>query len=465
MNIKHRIGDVGRHQPFVIRTLIVAGMLFLSVLHSSTAHSAPNILFILADDMGRECLGCYGGQSYSTPTLDQLASDGVRFETCYATPLCSPTRVELLTGRYSFRNYTRWRFLDPTETTFAQHLKQAGYVTALAGKWQLEGWDRTPQGIVQAGFDEYLSYEEMAVLPKREGNVYWGGAMWRNGKPFQPDRYTPELHTDFLIEFMRRHHDRPFLAYYTMNLLHRPFMPTADHPDAPSPGQTPPAAWRRDAAHFPAMVAHVDKMVAKLLAALDELDLRDSTLIIFTADNGTDNVAEAKTLRSIWRGQSVRGGKYFPTEWGVNVPLIVRWPGQIEGGRVLDNLVDFTDMLPTLCDVTGTPLPHDRRLDGRSFLPQLRGDRGTPRDYDYSWGNFENNSSKYKEPPQHIDKLIDVIRDQRWKLYGDRRLFDLPADPFERHSIQPGTNADADRARQRLTAQLKALRTSEPRLW
>ena len=425
----------------------------------------PNVLFILADDMGRECLGCYGGQSYPTPTLDRLASCGVRFDTCYATPLCSPTRVELLTGRYSFRNYTLWRYLDPSEITFAQLLKQAGYATALAGKWQLEGWDRRPQGIFQAGFDEYLSYEEMAVLPDRDNNVYWGGAIWRNGKHLKPDRYTPELYTDFLIDFMRRNRDRPFLAYYTMNLLHRPFVPTADHPGSPSLGSPPPVDWQRDAANFPEMVAYVDKMVAKLLAALEELDLSANTVVVFTADNGTDNVAEAKQVESIWHGQKVRGGKYFPTEWGVNVPLIVRWPGRIEGNRILDDLVDFTDILPTLCDLAEAPLPDDRRLDGRSFKPQLLGKRGTPRDYVYSWGNFENNSSKYKDPAAHTDELIDVIRGRQWKLYSDDRLFDLSADPFEKHPVAPGTSDQADAAKRRLTSQLRSLRSSAPRLW
>ena len=158
----------------------------------------PNILFILADDLGRELLSCYGGQSgYETPRLGGLASEGMRFENCYATPLCSPSRVELLTGRYSFRNYTKWGELDPTQLTFAQLLRDAGYATAITGKWQFRGWDEKPPRIVASGFQEYCAYvnaEEAERFASLLGNQYWGG----NVRPERRDGEARPLRGRFL---------------------------------------------------------------------------------------------------------------------------------------------------------------------------------------------------------------------------------------------------------------------------
>jgi arylsulfatase A len=432
----------------------------------------PNILLVLADDFGRELLRAYGGQKdYQTPRLDRLAREGMRFENCYATPLCSPSRVELLTGRYSFRNYTQWGRLNPGEMTFAQRLREAGYATALAGKWQLGGWTNSPPGIVQAGFDEYCTYDEeedQAGGEKQPVNWYWGGKFIRNGKTSRLDRYGPDVDTDLLVDFMQRHRNRPFLAYYCMTLVHRPFHATPEHPQAPAAGQQPPEAWLRPHGtpeHFPAMVRYADRMVGKLLDALDRLGLADNTLVIFIADNGTDNVREASNVRTPFLGREVRGGKYFPTELGVNVPLLVRWPGRVAGGSTCAALVDFTDVFPTLCETASAGLPAKHLLDGRSLLPLLRGETKTHKSFLYTWGNFEQNSSKYKQPARNTAHLLDVVRDERWKLYSDGRLYDLKQDFLERNVVAPGLVPEADEARGRLERQMKTLRNSSPRLW
>jgi len=164
-------------------------------------------------------------------------------------------------------------------------------------------------------------------------------------------------------------------------------------------------------------------------------------------------------------GQMVRGGKYFPTELGVSVPLLVRWPKRVAAGAPCDELVDFTDVLPTLCDAAGVDLPANYCVDGRSFLPRLRGERGARKQFVFTWGNFENNSSKYKAPAQNIDKLLEVVRNERWKLYSDDRLFDLSNDYFEQRPVEPGADPDAAAPRRSLTEQRQRLRAAPPKRW
>ncbi len=451
---------------------IVAGAETTGPSPGGPAQNRPNILFILADDFGRELLPSYGGQTdYHTPRLQQLATAGMQFQNCYATPLCAPSRVELMTGRYSYRNYTQWGQLDPRQVTLAQQLRAAGYATGLFGKWQMDGWQENPPAIVQAGFVEYCSFnsqQELKDSAEGLGNCYWGVTILCPGKATKPDRYGPDVFADAAVEFMKRHRSEPFLAYCCLPLIHRPFQPTPEQPGTPAAGAIPPKAIlgaRGAATNFPAMVRYTDRIVGRLLDALTDLGLAENTIVIFTGDNGTDNVAEATPVRSEFLGQRVRGGKYFPTELGVNVPLLVRWPGHVPAGRVTSALVDFTDILPTLCEVAGATLPENYPLDGRSFLACLLGHDTTAKRGVFTWGNFENNSSKYKQPALHTDQLLDVIRDERWKFYSDGRLFDLLNDFLERGPVAVGASAEADAARARLRQQMKELRDSSPRVW
>ncbi|MGK0239497.1 MAG: arylsulfatase A [Candidatus Pelagisphaera sp.] len=433
----------------------------------------PNILLIFADDFGRELLASYGGQSdYDTPQLDQMAREGMQFNNCYATPMCVPSRVELLTGRYSFRNYTAWEKIDRIELTYPQLLRAAGYKTAMVGKWHPHGqWDQDPVPPIHAGFDEYCSYDSVAMgiqSKAGKGNRFWGGTIIRNGKEERLNRYGPDVYSDFLVDFIRRNKDRPFLAYYAMTTMHRPFQPTADHPDAPKADQSAPQEWmgsRGDAENFRPMAHYADKMIGKLIRTIEELELSENTLIIFAADNGTDNVGEAKTIRSRFLNQEVRGGKYFPTELGVNVPFLVRWPGKVTPGSKSDALIDLTDLFPTFIEHAEVSLPDNYVLDGRSLLPLFLGDARQHKEYTFTWGNYENNSSKYKDPSRNTDKLLDVIRGDQYKLYSDGRLFDVVKDPLEQNQIELGSTPEADKARRELSASLLSLRKTQPRLW
>lgn len=378
------------------------------------AGGRPNVLLIMADDLGLECLGCYGGTSYRTPHLDALAAGGLRFTNCFSTPKCSPSRVTLLTGRYTFRTTNEWGFIPPGERTFGHCLQEAGYDTALAGKWQLGRIVDDPGMIPRFGFADYCAWGW------HEGPRYWRPCIWEDGqlRGDVKERYGPEVFTEFLAEFMTRRRDKPFLAYYPMVLTH---FPKGDEPKGPTGG------WET----FEEMVEEMDRRVGRLIEALEEAGLRESTLVLFTADNGSPTGVQSKR-----GGQVIRGGKAKLTDNGTRVPLLANMPGRVPVG-VHDDLIDFTDFLPTLVEVGEADLP-DVELDGRSFATRLWGGPGRPR----SWVYTEWEGKRW-------------VRDKNWKLYGDGRLFRMTEFSEEGSPVGPG---EADAARVRLGEVMGALR-------
>jgi arylsulfatase A len=368
----------------------------------------PNIVLILADDFGYECVGANGGKSYKTPYLDKLAATGMRFTRCYVQPLCTPTRAQLMTGRYNVRNYVNFGTLDPKAVTFAQLLRRAGYATCMVGKWQL-GRDFKLPG--HFGFDEHCLWQ-LTRRPPRYANP----GLEVNGKEvnYQNGEYGPDLVNDYALDFIRRQKDRPFFLYYSMMLTHSPFQPTPD-----SPSWDPKAVGEKvnnNKKHFGDMVAYMDKLVGKLVARLDELGLRKDTLILFLGDNGT-----GQGITSQIGDRVVHGGKGRTTAAGMHVPLIANWPGIVRGGRVADDLVDSTDFLPTLCEAAGAALPAGLQLDGRSFLPQLRGDKGRPREWFYCWYARDGGAEAQRE----------FAATGRYKLYRNGEFYDFGRDPEE----------------------------------
>jgi arylsulfatase A len=409
-------------------------LLALTLIGTRPSHATsnrPNIILIVADDLGYECITANGGQSYQTPVLDRLAAEGIRFEHCHSQPLCTPTRVQLMTGRYNVRNYINFGTLPRTETTFAHTLKQAGYATAICGKWQLGKEPDSPQHF---GFDEAFLWQHTRRPPR-----YANPGLERNAaeKDYTQGEYGPTLINDFALDFITWHKEQPFFLYYPMILTHDPFQPTPD-----SPNWDPKTADERqlkDPKHFSDMVAYMDKMIGRVDAKLEELGIRDNTVLIFLGDNGTHS-----TITSQFKGKPYWGGKGSTTARGTHVPLIVSWPALITTGRVNTDLICTADFLPTLCHIAGSPLPTG--LDGITFFPQLQGQPGTPRPWIYSWYS----------PRQKMDLTVqECVFNHHYKLYRDGSFFDLRQDPFETGPINPSSLiADQISARQELQSAL-----------
>lgn len=434
-----------------LTALLLAVLLFIAPHAMVHAAQPPNIILVLADDLGAKELSCYGNKEHRTPHLDRMAAEGVRFETFYATPLCTPTRVALMTGQYGFRN----GFLgmqDPAfrpapkspqsqignHFTYADLLKSRGYATALVGKWQLSG--ELPTLVHEAGFDEYRMWAYDHNLPpgvkhpahEGSGNAcrYWHPSIVENGKylPTKPDDYGPDLFNDYVIDFARRHKAGPFFVYYTSVLTHAPHLVT---PDATKPGARWPATFKSN-------LEYLDHLMGKLFAAISAEELDETTLVIFIGDNGTGG-----------------SGKGTVTELGVRVPCIVRGPG-VQRGVVSRALGDLTDIMPTLAEFSGAELPKDHPFDGHSLGPVLRGEKEKHRDWIYS----------------HLDDGR-VLRDQRWLLQIDRlrkgmkveKFFDCgeSRDGTGYKDVTDSTDPEVNAARARFAAILASLPEPKPR--
>jgi arylsulfatase A-like enzyme len=390
-------------------------------------------LFILADDVGQEVLGCYGGESYRTPHLDALARTGMRFNNSYSMPVCHPTRLTLMTGKYPFRHGSvTWGDFPKTEEayTFSNLLQNAGYRTGIAGKWQL--------CLMRDDLDhpQRLGFHQSDMFGWHEGPRYYEPMIYHNGKVRDDTlgHYGPDLYVRSLIEFMKENRGRPFLAYYPMAVSHD----VTDDLGKP----VPHGPFNRYDS-YAEMVSEMDRAVGRLVAALNALGLREKTLILFVADNGTPrqmiiradiNDQFIKTpVNSLQNGRMVPGGKGTLLNTGTNVPMIANWRGTIQPGEVVNDLVDFSDFLPTFCDLTGSQLSPNRKLDGHSFAPLLRGSGGSPR----KWAYCEEAVTPIPGGVEPIGENSGLkwVRTANWKLYNDGRLFDMQNDDREETPI------------------------------
>jgi len=430
------------------RILLVLAFLLLvplAALHAADAPrpAKPNIILILADDLGYETIGANGGASYKTPVLDGLAAKGVRFTHCYVQPLCTPTRVQLMTGRYNVRNYINFGNMDARAVTFGNLLKQAGYTTCIAGKWQLGRDLELPK---KFGFDEYCLWQHTRRPPR-----YANPGLEINGieKDYKDGQYGPDLVNSYALDFVTRKKDGPFFLYYPMMLTHAPYQPTPDSADWDPKAQGEQGNTKAE--HFADMVMYMDKLIGKLVARLDSLGIRDNTLLIFVGDNGT-----GRGTRSMMGDRLVIGGKGSTTDAGMHVPLIASWPGKVTHGVVCADLVDSTDFLPTLLDAAGVPYPTNPKLDGHTFLPQILGAEGQPRDWIYSWYS----------PRQSADMTVrEFAFNQRYKLYRSGEFFDLGKDLEEKQPLKvaslDGEAANAAKLLQGALDQFKDARPAE----
>ncbi|MES2599047.1 MAG: sulfatase-like hydrolase/transferase [Verrucomicrobiota bacterium] len=380
------------------------------LVHAAFA-AKPNVILIMADDFGYECVTANGGESYKTPVLDKLAATGLRFENCHVQPLCTPTRVQLMTGRYNVRNYLNFGTLPRQETTFGQLFKTAGFKTGICGKWQLGSEVDSPQHF---GFEESCLWQQTRRPPR-----YTNAGLEYNGveKDFTKGEYGPDLVNDFALEFLTKHKEEPFFLYYPMMLTHDPFQPTPDSPDYDPTLNT--ESKKKNARHFAEMTTYMDKLIGKLVTRLEELSLRENTLLLFVGDNGTSNGHMSR-----FKGADFAGGKGKTTHRGTHVPMIVSWPSVIKEGRVSAELISSTDFLPTICQAAGVNAPEN--VDGVSFLPQIQGEAGKAREWLYMW---------YSPRQSKEMKVSECAFDQTHKLYRDGRFFDLKTDPEEKSPL------------------------------
>lgn len=384
----------------MIRAAVVTFFCVLTL--PAVAAERPNVLVILCDDIGAHELALYGHPVHQTPSLDELGRTGIWFTTGYSTPICHPTRFEIMTGQYGHHNgvyHFPGRPGGPTEDvgaddisshlTFGKIFQQAGYATAHAGKWQLSG--KHPGLIRECGFDEYCMWAYKHNLPKGvehtgawEGKPgqktarYWHPSIVKNGRYLESteDTYGPDVFSDFLLDFIDRADDKPFFVYYPMALAHGPFFSTPDST------KTREDRFKQDRRHWQANVEYADKIVGKLMAGLVKLGKRDNTLVIFVGDNGTAG-----------------NGKSQTTEMGARVPFIMNGPGLVREIGESRELVDLSDIVPTICEVAGIQLPEGHIIDGVSLAPYLRGETRPLREWIYAYLG-----------PQR------VVRTKRWLL-------------------------------------------------
>ena len=397
---------------------------FLAMVMSASQHSSaqehPNILLILADDVGCETIGAYGGERWATPNIDALANDGMSFEYCFSMPVCHPSRICLLTGQYPFRLKSAWgTFPRSMEfNTLSRVLQSAGYCTAVAGKWQLGLLGKDLQQPARMGFEQWCTFGW------HEGARYHDPMIYENGRLREDTAggYGPDLYVDFLAQFMEQSRDvgKPFFAFYSMALCHDV---TNDLPvQVPYPPEMD--RWM----NYGEMVESMDQMIGRMLVHLDRLRLRDNTIVVFTADNGTsvrsklrhkpDGGYEMEQVFSIRHGQRVDGGKGTLLNTGTNVPLIVRWPGTVKPGTTSAALVDFSDFLPTFSGVSGASVGW--KHDGISFLPSLRDP------------SISSRTAAFCEDA----KGPAWVRTQTHKLYSDGRFLDVHDDVTERSPLR-----------------------------
>jgi arylsulfatase A len=407
----------------LLLTIVISVVLTLQSVMAE-APPKPNIIFILADDLGIGNVGCYGADHASTPNIDKLAATGTRYTHAFTGALCGPSRALIMTGRYAFRNgssnqdaCTR---MPKDELRLGRLFKSAGYATASIGKW-----GQLPGDPDDAGFDNYLRFNGSGVYWSRQPQKL--EPYRQNGKEHKlaVGEYMPDLMHEQVVGFLKENQAKPFFLYYPMVHVHGDIQVTPD---------SPPES--KDL--FADNLIYMDKLVGKLLTELDSLKLREKTLILFMGDNGT---AKGAAERSTIGGRQLSGMKGSMLECGGLVPFIVNWPGQTPAGKVTADLIDSTDFIPTFADLIGGKLPEKPALDGHSIAPQLQGQPGKPREWIYN-------------------QLAAMwyVRDAKYKLNQLGELYDMSDAPFTEKLIPADTtDAAAQAGKKKLAAVLTEL--------
>ncbi|MCM8535427.1 MAG: sulfatase-like hydrolase/transferase [Lentisphaeraceae bacterium] len=393
----------------------------------------PNVIFIFADDIGYEALPSYGGLDFETPNLDIMAKGGMRFERMYTSPICTPSRVSMHTGLYTFRHKhmgvlpvhlgTKDKVDFKSMPTFAQQIRENGYQTSVTGKWQLATLEEWPNHIKNAGFDTWCIWQiwsEGKKMPR-----HWNPCLNKNGKIMEglEKKFGPDVMVDFVLDEMESatKAKKPFFILHNELLPH---WPVVDTPDDRKMKQT---------SSLKGMISYMDKLVGRIMKKVDDLGIRDNTYVVFMGDNGTwekdfknpkfGQKGERKHTRHTIHG-NVNGGKAKLCDGGSHVPFLVWGPKQVPAGSVNSELIDVVDLFPTFCELTGTKVSKDLAVDGRSISNQIHGKKGPAREwthqglrndqniFDGSWRLFLKTGALWdarKLPMERVVKKAELV--------------------------------------------------------
>ena len=381
--------------------------------------SKPNVILIMADDIGYEALSINGANDIRTPVLDSLARNGINFKNAYSQPLCTPSRVKIMTGKPNYENYEYFTYLNPKEKTFGNLFQDNGYKTLVAGKWQLNGVQFKLDDYTDLkrpytfGFDSYILW----WLAER-GSRFANPVLVNNEKKINTsiDDYGPEIVSDYIVDFINEHNNSPFFIYYPMMLVHDPFLPTPNSKD-----------WKNEQnrlnsnnpEYFPEMVSYMDSTVGKIINALKNNNIDDNTIIIFLGDNGTDRKVITKNNNVI-----VKGSKGLTNKYGTNIPLIISWSKLKKIKNEQTPLVDLIDFYSTFEDLLDM---EKKTSNGVSLMPLLLGKNFDERKYittyyNPMWGSLYKNRAVY-------------IQNKKYKLYKSGNFYNYQLDPEENNPL------------------------------
>ncbi len=398
-------------------------LIFLSFQTIATAQQKPNVIFILSDDVGYDILSVNGNKTYSTPNIDSMAHHGISFTHCEGSPLCSPSRFMLLTGKYNFRNYSDWGYMNENEKTFGNVMQDAGYKTGFFGKLQL---NFSNQNMANWGFDKYtiFSIAEDSIPIRRYKDPTLIDNYGRVPDSLVAGKYCDDVLTNRIINFIDSNKNNPFFIYYSMSVAHEPFSPT--------PTDSAYAGWDptrniSNPVFFGSMISRMDYEVGLILKKLATTGLDKNTIVIFSGDNGTP-VQIHYNVDSL---TNVEGEKAHTKEAGTHVPLIAYWPSHIRQASFNDDLIDFTDFLPTFSEAgNNNNLSPYGPIDGLSFYQRLIGIEDTAKQQLFM---------HYNAYPG-FEPLKRWVRDKNYKLYDTSdgsplRFYNIKKDPKETNPL------------------------------
>lgn len=416
-------------KKFILKFLIL--IIPLSIIIKKTVYSQnpkPNIIFIMADDLGYGDLGCYGQEKIKTPSIDKLAEQGMRFTQFYAgATVCAPSRCSLLTGKHNGHAYVRGNYevghwdsflgqlpIPENEITIFEMLKQANYATACYGKWAM-GRAESSGAPDRHAVDDFLGYNcqrhAHSYYPYYlEGN--FGQKHWQEGNNRKAGGqiYSHDVLAEKALEFIKANKDTNFFLYVPFTIPHGPFQ-------VPDLGIYKDKNWKENHKIQAAMITRMDKDVGRIMDLLKELNIDKNTIVFFTSDNGAHG--SGGTLEFFKASGPLRGMKRDLYEGGIRAPMIVTWPGKIEAGSESDYIGAFWDVMPTFAEITGTKAPSE--IDGISFLPELLGKK-QPQHHHLYWEFYEKGGKQ-------------AVRKGKWKAVRLNLHEDFYGAPIELYNL------------------------------